>query len=298
MQITLTDLDSPIADKLRTCAASLFSGHRNAVKPEDVEARNIFQKRWKGMGKGFAGPMMVGSLSGLGLGMALGSLTGNPGAIGGLGFMGVYLGTLGTLVGTFIFRRQSVQVSMSAEELRAIMPLASLSRTEATYVEVVCSLLEAGENIPEVIGKEILQSLSTLIDRYRHIDAQLERLKKVVGNESVEALEEEHARLVERTAQVDDPQAKEDMQQGLTMCEKRLQDVRALGPSIERLEAQKEVLHQTLMTIQASVVRLQAAPKAVSLPDTTQIRQAVDEVTFKTKAVEDAVAEVLVLQGK
>jgi hypothetical protein len=60
---------------------------------------------------------------------------------------------------------------------------------------------------------------------------------------------------------MDDPQAKADMQQSLAMCEKRLQDVRALAPSIERLEAQKEVLHQTLMTIQASVVRLQAAPR-------------------------------------
>jgi hypothetical protein len=45
-------------------------------------------------------------------------------------------------------------------------------------------------------------------------------------------------------------------------------------------------------------VRLQAAPQAVTLPDTTEIRRAVEDVTVQTKAVEDAVAEVLVLQSQ
>ena len=295
-QIALKDLDSQIAEKIKASTNSIWGPHNH--QPEDVSVRNVFMKRWKGKGWGVAGPTILGSLTGLGIGVGLGALIGNPGAMGGLGFFGCYLGTLGTLVGSMLMRRKSVETNMSAEELRAVMHIASLSLTEESYIEVVCSLLEAGENIPEEIAREILQSLSILIERYRHIDAQLERLKKVVGNESVEALEAEHSRLVDRTAQVDDPQAKEDMQQSLAMCEKRLQDVCALAPSIERLEAQKEVLHQTLMTIQASVVRLQAAPRAVSLPDTTELRQAVDAVTIKTRAVEEAVAEVLVLQGK
>jgi hypothetical protein len=295
-QIALKDLDPQIAEKIKASANSIWGPHNH--QPEDVSVRSVIMKRWKGKGWGVARPTILGSLTGLGIGVGLGALIGNPGAMGGLGFLGCYLGTLGTLFGSMAMRRKSVQTNMSAEELRAVMHIASLSPTEASYIEVVCSLLEASENIPEEIAREILQSLSILIEHYRHIDAQLERLKKVVGNESVEALEAEHSRLVDRTAQVDDPQAKEDMQQSLAMCEKRLQDVRVLAPSIERLEAQKEVLHQTLMTIQASVVRLQAAPRAVSLPDTTELRQAVDEVTIKTRAVEEAVAEVLVLQGK
>lgn len=295
-QIALKYLDSQIAEKIKAGANSIW-GHHNQ-QPEDVPVRNVFMKRWKGKGWGVARPTVIGSLTGLGIGVGLGAMVGHPGAMGGLGFLGCYLGLMSTLGGSMLMRYKSVQTSMSAEELRAVMHIASLSPTEASYIEVVCSLLEAGENISEEIAREILQSLSILIERYRHIDAQLERLKKVVGNESVEALEAEHSRLVDRTAHVDDPQAKEDMQQSLAMCEKRLQDVRALAPSIERLEAQKEVLHQTLMTTQASVVRLQSAPRAVSLPDTTELRQAVDEVTMKTRAVEEAVAEVLVLQGK
>ena len=51
-------------------------------------------------------------------------------------------------------------------------------------------------------------------------------------------------------------------------------------------------------SVPRTAVRLQAAPRAVSLPDTTELRQAVDKVTLKTRAVEEAVAEVLVLQGK
>lgn len=294
--IALKELESQIADKMKTSVNAIWGAHNH--QPEDLSVRNVFSKRWKGKGWAIAGPILLGSLTGLGIGVGLGATVGHAGAIFGLGFMGCYLGTLGTAVGSMVMRHRSVQNNMNAEELRAVMQVASLSLSETSYIEVVCSLLEAGDNIPDEIAREILQSLSILIDRYRHIDAQLERLKKVVGNESVEALEAEHFRLVDRTAQVEDPQAKEDMQQGLAMCEKRLQDVRALAPSIERLAAQKEVLHQTLMTIQASVVRMQAAPRAVSLPDTTELRQAVDEVTIKTRAVEEAVAEVLVIQGK
>ena len=247
-QIAVKDLESQIADKIKASANSVMWGHHNH-QPEAVPVRTVLMKRWKGKGWGVAGRTIVGSVTGLGIGVGFGALVGHPAAMGGLGFLGCYLGTLGTLVGSMLMRRKSVQTSMSAEELRAVLPLASLSRTEASYIEVVCSLLEAGENIPEEIALEILQSLSILIERYRHIDAQLERLKKVVGNESVEALEAEHSRLVDRTAQVDDAQAKEDMQHSLAICEKRLQDVRTLAPSIERLEAQKEVLHQTLMTV-------------------------------------------------
>ncbi len=295
-QIALKDLDSQIAEKIKARTTSIWGPHNHQA--EDMSVRTVIMKRWKGKGWDVAIPIILCSLTGLGIGVELGTLAGNTGAMAGLGFLGCYLGTLGSIVGSFLMRRKSVQTHMSAEELRAVMHIASLSRIEAGYIEVVCSLLEAGENIPKEIAMEILQSLSILIERYRHIDAQLERLKKVVGNESVEALEAEHSQLVDRTAQVDDPQAKEDMQQSLAMCEKRLQDVCVLAPSIERLEAQKEVLHQTFMTIQASVVRLQAAPRAVSLPDITELRQAVDEVTIKTRAVEEAVAEVLILQGK
>ena len=54
----------------------------------------------------------------------------------------------------------------------------------------------------------------------------------------------------------------------------------------------------TLLVVRIRGPMLQAAPRAVSLPDTTELQQAVDEVTIKTRAVEEAVAEVLVLQGK
>ena len=214
-QIALIDLEPQIADKIKASANSIW-GHHNH-QPEDVSVRNVIMKRWKGKGWGVARPTILGSLTGLGVGVGLGALVGHPGAMFGLGFLGCYLSTLGTLFGSTLMRRNSVQTNMSAEELRAVMRIASLSRTEASYIEVVCSLLEAGENIPEESAREILQSLSILIERYRHIDAQLERLKKVVGNESVEALEAEHSRLMNRTAQVDDPQAKEDMRQSLAL---------------------------------------------------------------------------------
>jgi hypothetical protein len=302
MNVGLNDLDSSIAEKIAARINVLFGAlnksDRSALKPEDMSARGVLLKRWKGKGWGLAGRTMIGSVLGMGSGVALGTLVGDPGVMAAFGFMGGYLGTLTGLVGSLLRRRKTARTSISAEELRAVAPDAALSAAEAAYVEVVCSLLEVGDNVSEETGHDILQAMGTVLERHRHIEAQLERLKKMVGNESVQALELEHVRLVERVAAAEDSQAREDLNQSLTMCAKRLQDVQALGPSIERLEAQKEVLHQTLLSIQASAVRLQAAPRAVTLPDTTEIRQAVEEVTVQTRAVEDAVNEVLVLQSR
>jgi hypothetical protein len=103
--------------------------------------------------------------------------------------------------------------------------------------------------------------------------------------------------LAARIAKVEDPQARQDLTQSLTMCDERLHNARELSPLLERLDAQCEVIEQTLLSVQASVSRLQVAPTALSAPDVEEVKRVVDQVTAQTQAVEDAVQQVMSLHS-
>ena len=92
-QIALKDLDSPIADKIKASANAIW-GHYNHP-PEDMAVRNVINKRWKGKGWAVANPTILGSVTGLGIGVGFGALIGHPGAMVGLGIPGRLSGYAG-----------------------------------------------------------------------------------------------------------------------------------------------------------------------------------------------------------
>jgi hypothetical protein len=103
--------------------------------------------------------------------------------------------------------------------------------------------------------------------------------------------------LAERITEVQDPQARKDLTQSLAMCDERLCKARELSPLLERLDAQWEVIEQTLLSVQGSVSRLQVAPTAITAPDVEEVKRVVSQVTTQTQAVEDAVQQVMALRS-
>jgi hypothetical protein len=94
-----------------------------------------------------------------------------------------------------------------------------------------------------------------------------------------------------------DERARADLSQSLAICEERLRNARELDPLIERLDAQREVVIQTMLSVQSSVSRLQIAPSALTAPDVADVRRVIGEVNVQTKAVEDAVQQVMALRA-
>ena len=221
----------------------------------------------------------------------------NGAAIAGLTFMGGYLSAIGTGVGSLLIARFGRNTLVSAEELRALSTGLELGRPEMVYLDTVCALLEAGDNISEQTGEDILSTLGTLLEQARYVHDRRERLRKATGAESAADLMEERERLAGRIAKVEDPQARQDLTQSLGMCDERLRNARELSPLLERLDAQWEVIDQTLLSVQASVSRLQVAPTALSAPDVEEVKRVVDQVTAQTQAVEDAVQQVMSLRS-
>lgn len=291
MQLGLNDLHPGVADVLKSRVWHM-SGSRN-MRPEDIGALQVLSRRWKGWGWRVLAAVPLGAAVGAGIVALMG---GRIEAMAGIGFMCSYLAALGTGAGSFVLGRLGRNKSVSAEELRALASGLQLGRSEAIYLETVCALLEAGDNVDEQTGRDILNTLHELLDQAHYVEGRLERLRKAASAESAQELEAERERLAGRVAQAEDAQARKDLSQSLDICDERLQNARTLSPLIERLDAQREVIQQTLLSVQSSVSRLQVAPTALAAPDVEEVKRVVSEVTAQTRAVEDAVQQVMSLR--
>jgi hypothetical protein len=291
MKLGLKDLHPSVADVLRARVWSLRVGPNQ--RPEDAEARSVLGRRWKGWGWRILAALPIGAALGVSIVAASG---GHGGQMAGAGFLGAYFSGIATGVGSLIASRLGRNTAVSADELRALASGLQLGRPETLYLDTVCALAEAGDNVGDETGRDILATLNLLLEQARYVDVRLDRLRSAASTDSVQDLEEDRERLASRVANVQDPQAREDLTQSLAMCDNRLSNARALAPLIERLDAQREVIDQTLLSVQSSVSRLQVAPTALAAPAVEEVKRVVSQVTAQTHAVEDAVQQVMALR--
>jgi hypothetical protein len=292
MTIGTKDLHPSVGEVLLARAWSLRVGHM--ARPEDAGARRVIGKRWKGIGWRILAAVPIGAMFGAGVA----TLLGLPGeGVAGVAFMSAYFSGIGTGVGSLILGRFGRKTEITAEEIRALADGIELGRPQTIYLDTVCALLEAGGNVSDQTGRDILSTLNELLDQALYVNGRLDRLQTAASTESVLDLEQERARLAERAEKAEDSEARLDLNQSLAICDERLQNARALEPLIERMDAQREVIEQTMLSVQSSVSRLLVAPAAVAAPDVEEVKRVVSEVTAQTKAVEDAVQQVIALQG-
>jgi hypothetical protein len=292
MKLGLNDLHPSVSEVLKARMWSLRFNHHS--RPEDAGPRSVLARRWKGLGWRILSAAMLGAAI-TGGSVALSGANGS--AIGALTFVGAYFSAIGTGLGSLLMTKFGRNTSVSAEELRVLSTGLQLGRPEMVYLETVCALLEAGDNISEQTGRDILSTLGTLLEQARYVNDRLERLRKATGAESAGELAEDRERLAGRIANVGDPQARQDLTQSLAMCDERLRNAMELSPLLERLDAQREVIEQTLVSVQSSVSRLQVAPTALTAPDVEEVKRVVGQITAQTQAVEDAVQQVMSLRS-
>ena len=60
---------------------------------------------------------------------------------------------------------------------------------------------------------------------------------------------------------------------------------------------EQEVIRQTLSSVQSSLARMKVAPDALTAPDISVIQSSISEVTGQTRAVEQAVQEVMSIRS-
>jgi len=181
------------------------------------------------------------------------------------------------------------------EVMRNAGKLIELSSAERLYCDGVGSLIEAEQALSESVQREILSQLNDLLSSYRKLDGPVRQSLAARGSQPIEGLEHEFSELVRRRDATLDAMARATTDQSVNLCAQRLSDARALVPARERAEAQQELILQALASVHASLTRMALADSVEA--DVGALQQTVAQVNRQTRAVEDAVQEVLTLGG-
>jgi hypothetical protein len=190
-------------------------------------------------------------------------------------------------------RRSHALREITPTQLRDAAAGLPLSPPERGYVDALAALFSAADSVGEETVRDLLPLLNETMRRNGELAVQQRRVRIAMGETNATALEEQCAALARRRDETSDPLARQALQQSLELCESRLQNLRALAPSLDRMDAQQELIVHTLASVQSALARLQAAPSALAAPNVDAIRQSVTEINQQTLAVEQAMQEVM-----
>jgi hypothetical protein len=300
MKIGLCDIDPNIARRIREMLDYMrtmgFQDHQHPHAPErdaQLAARTVLQRtdtvplvvRWaSSVGVGFLTLFLVAG--GINSGAIPGPLVMAAPALGGLTYWFSW----------WVNKQQRVDdldSSMTSEEVRAACSVINATPSETSYLESIALILEIGAQLDAQTGKDILSELNVLIAQARQLQAHRDNLRAAINAESADALVAQREDLRTKLSRTTDEAARRAIEQSIELLETRCQVAQTLQPSLERVEAQQEVIRQTLASVQSSLARMKVAPDALTAPDIAVIQSSISEVTGQTRAVEQAVQEVM-----
>jgi len=304
MKIGLRDIDPNIARRIREMLDYMrtmeFQDRQHSHSPErdaQLAARTVLQRT-------DTVPHVVRLASGVGIGlltlfMVAGGI--NSGTIPGPMVMAApALGGLTYWLSWWVNKQQRVDDldrSMTSEEVRAACSVINAMRSETSYFESIALMLEIGAQLDVQTGIDILSELNLLIAQARQLQAHRDNLRAAINAESADALVAQREDLRTKLSRTTDEAARQAIEQSIELLETRCQVAQTLQPSLERVEAQQEVILQTLASVQSSLARMKVAPDALTAPDLAVIQSSISEVTGQTRAVEQAVQEVMSIRS-
>ncbi|AIE84595.1 hypothetical protein [Fimbriimonas ginsengisoli] len=258
----------------------------SSLVPEHAKAIKAYQSLWmKQYGKGcfawfvFYSVAFVGSI-------AVKPMLGNPSvnfavlSVLVLGFLHAYLGY------------QTSRKRLSADELAALLPVLDLSPVQRAYSEAALVLYRL--NLPEETGDDVWKQLNRLIDEETRLRSVRDRGS--VGLSTPAQVSSEMEEIRKRLDQTNDSMTREALERSFELCQGRLQAVRDLSLVVERVDAQLEMLAQSMRGMRDSLQRLSTAPSDTNWElDLQPLRDTVEHASFHSQALEAAVNEVQTL---
>lgn len=290
MPIRTDQIDPLIRDTFKERVAQIVqSSSLDPASARIKSARNTSQ--WAAMRK-FSG-YFVGGFS-LILLSPLGIILGER--LGEEGILGIVLCMIGGGAALLISGSARVMRDLNryvdADAMRAAGSFAALTRTEQLYCEALGALIDAEPNLSEENRDELLRQINDLLAGARRLESVMQQQAAMTSGGSLEHLERELRSLEERRENQQDASARRIMDQSITLCAQRLEASRAMAPLLEQSEAQRELIHQTLASFRASLVRVQSAG-AVSIEcEAQELQGAVTQTYDQARAVEQAVEEL------
>lgn len=244
------------------------------------------------------GAAFLPSVAGTAVGWAIASGTPAGGLVAGLSVW-----AMGTGVGVWWTRkatpRERLRRTVQLEELRSVLPLLTLTRAERIYCDAL--LLLARTDAPadtEATLRDALRQLNDLLKESRQLEHRRATLLPLMGQHSITELEVEFQTLGTRLDRATDNITRNLLQQSLQMCATRIENARAFDQGLERLNVQQEAIVHTLSSALSAMARLQILSDPQTAVAAQEIVQTVASMSRQTRAVEQAVEEVMSLRGQ
>lgn len=171
-----------------------------------------------------------------------------------------------------------------------------ISKLDRAYCEVIVWLSKPGLRVDEATARSILAELNRLVGHHRKLESQeleLASLSDALSNQKASA---ELARLAAQLAEAQDPMVRSSLEESAALCRQRVENTRENEAALERVRAQRELILQTLASIQASLARLAQADQVLTAADVAAIREQSETIQSHAEAVEGAVEEVVALR--
>lgn len=262
-----------------------WSGTSSPV-PEHAKAMKEHQSLWmKQYDKGcfawfvFYGVAFVGAI-------AVKRMLGNP----SVNFAVLSVFVVGLLHAYLGYQRSRKR--LSTDELAALLPALDLSPVQRAYSEA--ALVLSGLNLPEETADDVWKQLNRLIDEETRLRAVRER--GAIGLSTPAQVSSEMEEIRKRLDQTSDSMTREALERSLEICQGRLQSVRDLSLVVERVDAQLEMLAQSMRGMRDTLQRLGTAPSDTGLGlDLQPLRDTIEHASRHTQALEAAVNEVRTL---
>ncbi len=294
MPIRPEEIDQTLQLALKERLGQLFQ-QGAALDPVASRVRSAGMVAYRQTAKRYAGQFWTAGAIGMAAILTPPFLAGGGEGPAVLGFLTLLSIAIATAIAGSIRVSKDLNQYVNPNVMRAADELIAVSRAEKAYCEALAALVEAGTVLSETVQKEILQQLNELLASYRRLDAPVQRARAVLGADSMQALEEEITRLERQRESLSDPDALAMMARSIDLCIQRQNAAHSLAPAREKAEAQQELIVQTLASVQASLGRTLGARVGSVQADVGELQQSVLQVSTQTRAVEEAVSEVLAL---
>ncbi|RYG37774.1 hypothetical protein EON81_05670 [bacterium] len=193
------------------------------------------------------------------------------------------LGILWTVV-TLIVKTAGNFRQMSVRELEVLLPELKFEGVGRAYAETVLAVGQA--SLSEEMRSETLQELKRVMDEHERIESARERLS--TGARDRPELLEEVIRLKGKMESAKDAEARALFRESLDVAQTRLDSTEHQAAFGERLEAQAELLRQSVLRVRDTL----SLPSVDTSTDGGALRQALASVRSRAEAVEKAVQEV------
>lgn len=184
--------------------------------------------------------------------------------------------------------------TVTPDELEALRSTLALTPLQRTYMEAVIDLY-ASKAMTAEDRKEILGNMNALMDEEDRLASQREALEVLYASaEHRQQIADEVSRLEERVQNATDEEARAAWASSLQIARDRLAKFGHSGSVTERIDAQRELISQTLMSFREMLVRLRNAPTAG--PDNLDVlRGRVSQIREQSQALESAYDELRML---